>query len=141
MARETLMHMKSGSAIINTGSITGIDGSKELIDYSMTKGGIHAFTRALAANLVQHLIRGADDCSPDLAAARVYNWSLARLSKAFRFGKHIQAFRKAQTQHGVQHGSADLVLATAGASDDYTVEVARCLVLRDRATCTTLHDP
>ena len=39
--------MKPGSAIINTGSVTGIDGSKDLVDYSMTKGGIHAFTRAL----------------------------------------------------------------------------------------------
>lgn len=57
MAREAVMHMKSGSAIVNTGSITGIDGSKELIDYSMTKGGIHAFTRALAANLVSRGIR------------------------------------------------------------------------------------
>ena len=41
--------MKPGSAIVNTGSVTGIDGSKELVDYSMTKGGIHAFTRALPA--------------------------------------------------------------------------------------------
>jgi NAD(P)-dependent dehydrogenase (short-subunit alcohol dehydrogenase family) len=57
MAREAVRHMKPGSAIINTGSITGIDGSKELIDYSMTKGGIHAFTRALAANLVPKGIR------------------------------------------------------------------------------------
>lgn len=57
MAREAVRHMKPGAAIINTGSITGIDGSKELIDYSMTKGGIHAFTRALAANLVPRGIR------------------------------------------------------------------------------------
>jgi NAD(P)-dependent dehydrogenase (short-subunit alcohol dehydrogenase family) len=49
--------MKSGAAIINTGSITGINGSKDLLDYSMTKGGIHAFTRALAANLVSRGIR------------------------------------------------------------------------------------
>jgi NAD(P)-dependent dehydrogenase (short-subunit alcohol dehydrogenase family) len=57
MAREAVRHMDHGAAIINTGSITGIDGSKELIDYSMTKGGIHAFTRALAANLVSKGIR------------------------------------------------------------------------------------
>jgi NAD(P)-dependent dehydrogenase (short-subunit alcohol dehydrogenase family) len=36
MAREAAKHMKAGAAIINTGSITGIDGSKELLDYSMT---------------------------------------------------------------------------------------------------------
>lgn len=57
MVREAVKHMKTGAAIINTGSITGIDGSKELLDYSMTKGGIHAFTRALAANLLPRGIR------------------------------------------------------------------------------------
>ena len=35
-----------------TGSVTGILGSKDLLDYSMTKGGIHAFTRSLADHLV-----------------------------------------------------------------------------------------
>jgi NAD(P)-dependent dehydrogenase (short-subunit alcohol dehydrogenase family) len=57
MARAAVPHMRHGAAIINTGSITGIDGSSELLDYSMTKGGIHAFTRALAANLVPKGIR------------------------------------------------------------------------------------
>ncbi|MEQ1941275.1 SDR family oxidoreductase [Mesorhizobium sp. VNQ89] len=57
MAQAAIPHMKPGSAIINTGSITGIDGSKELVDYSMTKGGIHAFTRALSANLLSRGIR------------------------------------------------------------------------------------
>ena len=52
MAKAAVPHMASGSAIVNTGSVTGIDGSKALIDYSMTKGGIHAFTRSLAGNLV-----------------------------------------------------------------------------------------
>ena len=57
MAQEAVPHMAVGSAIINTGSTTGIDGSKELVDYSMTKGGIHAFTRALSANLIPKGIR------------------------------------------------------------------------------------
>jgi NAD(P)-dependent dehydrogenase (short-subunit alcohol dehydrogenase family) len=57
MAQEVVPHMKSGSAIINTGSITGIEGSKQLVDYSMTKGGIHAFTRALSGNLIGKGIR------------------------------------------------------------------------------------
>jgi NAD(P)-dependent dehydrogenase (short-subunit alcohol dehydrogenase family) len=57
MTREAVPYMRQGSAIINTGSVTGIDGSKELIDYSMTKGGIHAFTRALASNLIPRGIR------------------------------------------------------------------------------------
>jgi NAD(P)-dependent dehydrogenase (short-subunit alcohol dehydrogenase family) len=57
MAQEAIKHMKPGSSIINTGSVTGLQGSKHLLDYSMTKGGIHAFTRSLAANLVPKGIR------------------------------------------------------------------------------------
>ncbi|MBW9062654.1 SDR family oxidoreductase [Rhizobium herbae] len=57
MAQAAVPHMKEGSAIINTGSVTGIEGSKQLLDYSMTKGGIHAFTRALSGQLVEKGIR------------------------------------------------------------------------------------
>lgn len=57
MTSATLPCLKSGAAIINTGSVTGLRGSKNLVDYSMTKGGIHAFTRALAANLLPDGIR------------------------------------------------------------------------------------
>ena len=57
MARAAVPHMKNKSSIINTGSVTGIKGSKELLDYSMTKGGIHAFTRSLGASLVEKGIR------------------------------------------------------------------------------------
>ncbi len=57
MAQAAIEHMKSGSAIINTGSVTGLLGNKNLIDYSMTKGGIHAFTRSLATQLVPKGIR------------------------------------------------------------------------------------
>jgi len=57
MARAVLKHMGEGASIINTGSVTGIAGSAHLIDYSMTKGGIHAFTKALAGNLVSRGIR------------------------------------------------------------------------------------
>jgi NAD(P)-dependent dehydrogenase (short-subunit alcohol dehydrogenase family) len=57
MAKAALAHLKPGSSIINTGSITGIQGSKELLDYSATKGAIHAFTKSLAQNLVERGIR------------------------------------------------------------------------------------
>jgi NAD(P)-dependent dehydrogenase (short-subunit alcohol dehydrogenase family) len=57
MAKAAVPHMKSGSAIIMTGSVTGIEGNKHLLDYSMTKGGIHAFTRSLSANLIGKGIR------------------------------------------------------------------------------------
>lgn len=51
MALAALPHLTSGSTIINCGSITGLEGSKHLLDYSATKGAIHAFTKALAQNL------------------------------------------------------------------------------------------
>jgi NAD(P)-dependent dehydrogenase (short-subunit alcohol dehydrogenase family) len=57
MAQAAIPHMKPGSAIVNTGSVTGLLGNKDLLDYSMTKGGIHAFTRSLATNLVPRGIR------------------------------------------------------------------------------------
>ncbi|KPF72935.1 short-chain dehydrogenase [Bosea sp. AAP35] len=57
MAQAAVAQMGQGGAIVNTGSVTGLTGSKELIDYSMTKGGIHAFTRALSAQLVARGIR------------------------------------------------------------------------------------
>jgi len=57
MARAAIPHMAKGSAIINTGSVTGIEGSPALLDYSMTKGGIHAFTRSLAGSLIAKGIR------------------------------------------------------------------------------------
>lgn len=57
MARFAVPHMKPGASIINTGSITGLEGSKKLLDYSATKGAIHAFTKSLAQNLVESGIR------------------------------------------------------------------------------------
>ncbi|MEV8518746.1 SDR family oxidoreductase [Dyella marensis] len=57
MARAALPHMKAGASIINTGSETGLFGNPKLLDYSATKGAIHAFTRSLSANLVKKGIR------------------------------------------------------------------------------------
>ncbi|GAB3303405.1 SDR family oxidoreductase [Luteimonas notoginsengisoli] len=57
MARAALEHMEEGACIINTGSETGIFGNPGLLDYSATKGAIHAFTLSLASNLLGRGIR------------------------------------------------------------------------------------
>jgi len=57
MARAALPHIKAGGAILNCGSITGLEGSRELLDYSATKGAIHTFTKSLAQHLVNRDIR------------------------------------------------------------------------------------
>ncbi len=57
MARAAVPHMKAGSSIVMTGSVTGMMGSRNLLDYSMTKGGIHAFAKSLAAHLIDRGIR------------------------------------------------------------------------------------
>ena len=57
IVKAAMPHLKRGSAIVNTSSITGLQGSARLIDYSTTKGAINAFTKALAQNVVEKGIR------------------------------------------------------------------------------------
>lgn len=57
MAQAALPHLKKGASIINTGSVVGLRGSKELLDYSATKGAIHAFTMSLASSVIEKGIR------------------------------------------------------------------------------------
>lgn len=57
MAKACVPHMKPGSAIVASGSETGLYGSSSLLDYSATKGAIHALTRSLASQLVERGIR------------------------------------------------------------------------------------
>jgi len=57
LTKAALKHLKEGSAIINTTSVTAYKGSPELLDYSSTKGAIVAFTRSLSQSLVEKGIR------------------------------------------------------------------------------------
>lgn len=57
MAKAALPHLPKGGSIINTGSVTGIAGSAQLLDYSATKGAIHALTKSLASNVIDRGIR------------------------------------------------------------------------------------
>ncbi|NLR69851.1 SDR family oxidoreductase [Novosphingobium sp. ERN07] len=57
MVQAARPHLKSGATIVNCTSITMYQGSKELLDYSSTKGAITAFTRSLSENLVGDGIR------------------------------------------------------------------------------------
>ena len=57
MVQSARPHLKSGACIVNCTSVTMYQGSKELLDYSSTKGAITAFTRSLSENLIGDGIR------------------------------------------------------------------------------------
>ncbi len=57
MVQAALPHLKKGSVILNTGSVTAFDGNPQLIDYASTKGAIHVLTKSLAESLKDRGIR------------------------------------------------------------------------------------
>jgi NAD(P)-dependent dehydrogenase (short-subunit alcohol dehydrogenase family) len=96
MARAALKYMKPGAAIINTGSITGLEGSPQLLDYASTKGAIHAFTKSLAQNLVDRGIRV--NCVAPGPVWTPLNVADKPAEKAARHGEDVPMERPAQPE-------------------------------------------
>src|SRR4029078_7826292 len=96
MARAAVPHLREGSAIVNTGSITGMQGSKELLDYSATKGAIHAFTKSLAQNLVEKRIRV--NCVAPGPIWTPLNWADKPGRKAGKHGQDVPMKRPGQPE-------------------------------------------
>jgi NAD(P)-dependent dehydrogenase (short-subunit alcohol dehydrogenase family) len=96
MAKAALPHLNEGSCIVNSGSVTGIEGSKELLDYSATKGAIHAFTKSLAQNLVQKGIRV--NCVAPGPVWTPLNPADVDAEKVAKFGSDVPMKRPAQPE-------------------------------------------
>lgn len=57
LIQAALEHLPPGGCIINTGSVTALEGHVELVDYAATKSAIHNLTRSLAQQLAERGIR------------------------------------------------------------------------------------
>jgi NAD(P)-dependent dehydrogenase (short-subunit alcohol dehydrogenase family) len=96
MARAALPHLKAGASIINTGSVVGLRGSGQLLDYSATKGAIHAFTMSLASSLLDKGIRV--NCIAPGPVWTPLNPADQTAEKVAQFGKSSDYKRPAQPE-------------------------------------------
>lgn len=118
MAKAALPHLGEGSVILNCGSVTGIQGSKELLDYSATKGAIHTFTKSLAQNLLERGIRV--NCVAPGPVWTPLNPSDIDAEKVAEFGKRVPMKRPAQPE---EIAPAFVFLAAPSTSSYITGEV------------------
>jgi NAD(P)-dependent dehydrogenase (short-subunit alcohol dehydrogenase family) len=96
MARAALPYLERGASIINTGSVVGLEGSGHLLDYSTSKGAIHAFTKALAQQLLRKGIR-VNAVAPGPVWTPL-NPADRPAEQVAQFGKHTDMKRAAQPE-------------------------------------------
>jgi NAD(P)-dependent dehydrogenase (short-subunit alcohol dehydrogenase family) len=118
MAKAAVPHLKEGAAIINTGSVTGLEGSRDLLDYSTTKGGIHAFTRSLSGQLIDRGIR-VNAVAPGPVWTPL-NPADKEAEKVAKFGAQTPMRRPAQPE---EIAPAYVFLAAAACSSYITGEI------------------
>jgi NAD(P)-dependent dehydrogenase (short-subunit alcohol dehydrogenase family) len=94
LAKHAVPHMKKGSSIINTTSVTAYKGNEELMDYSSTKGAIVAFTRSLSQSLIKKGIR-VNAVAPGPVWTPLIPASFDE-KKVSEFGKNVEMERPAQ---------------------------------------------
>ncbi len=122
MCKAALPHLKAGAAIINTGSITGLQGSSHRLDYAATKGAIHAFTKSLAQRLVQRGIRV--NCVAPGPVRTPLHPSDASAKQVSRFGEDTPMGRPAQPE---ELAPAYVFLASEADSSYVTGEILSAL--------------
>jgi NAD(P)-dependent dehydrogenase (short-subunit alcohol dehydrogenase family) len=128
MARAAVKRLPKGGVILNCGSITGLEGSKNLLDYSATKGAIHAFTKSLAQNLVERGIRV--NCVAPGPVWTPLNPADRPAKEVAKFGEHTGLGRPAQPE---EIAPAFVFLASNGDSSFITGEVLTLLGGETRA--------
>jgi len=96
MARAALPHLSRGDSIVCTGSETGLFGEGSLLDYSATKGAIHAFAMSLASSVAERGIR-VNVVAPGPVWTPL-NPADAPADKITRFGEKTDLKRPAQPE-------------------------------------------